>query len=325
MKELIQNFPVQLQEALSISEKFIFSATNIKNVVITGLGGSGIGGTFAQEYVCNIAKVPIIVNKSYELPTFINENTLVIVSSYSGNTEETIRCYHQAIEKKCQIVSITSGGQIKTLSEQNNTSVVLIPPGFPPRTCLGYSFVQVLNILNQSKIISDDWVEEIKDAIQLLKTEQENIKALAENIAKKIFKTIPVIYTLSSEALAIRLRQQLNENSKILCWHHIIPEMNHNELVGWKIINGEHSVLAILTSFDLKENKRRYEICKEIISKFNIPIIEIVAKGRSKLEQWMYVVHLSDWVSYYLSILNNVDAVEVSVIDHLKNELAKMH
>jgi glucose/mannose-6-phosphate isomerase len=198
-----------------------------------------------------------------------------------------------------------------------------LPKGFPPRTCLGYSFVAVLSILNKLNFISSDWKNEIEESISLLKKEQNDIRQQAKDIVQQIQKTFPIIYTLHSEALAIRLRQQLNENSKMLCSHHIIPEMNHNEIVGWKCLNAQHTVIAIRTDFDLPQNIKRFLFCKKVFTELNVPVIEMIAKGNSLLAQWMYIVHLSDWISYELAILNNVDPVEVNVIDKLKNELQK--
>lgn len=325
MQEFITNFPKQLSEALDIAEKSQFSLNKFKiqNVIITGMGGSGIGGTFAQEYASEYSPLPIIVNKSYHLPKFVNKHSLIIASSYSGNTEETLSCVEDALKSEAKIVAITSGGKLDQLCREKQLPVVNIPKGYPPRTCLGYSFVQVLNILSYFNLVPTNWIKDIENAIQLLNNYQNDIRDQAKLIAEQIFQTFPIIYSLQSEALAIRLRQQLNENSKILCSHHIIPEMNHNELVGWRKLTAKHSVISILTNFDLEQNKKRYIFCKSIFEKYNVPVIELNAKGNSLLEQWLYIVHLSDWISYELAVLNEVDAVEVKVIDALKNVLSK--
>lgn len=295
MEEYIKNFPSQLLDAIQIAESFQWTPQKkINNVIITGMGGSGIGGTLAQEYTASISQYAIITNKSYHLPAFADSNTLLIASSYSGNTEETLSCLSDAIQKNCQIIGITSGGKLEEECKNKHYPVIIIPKGFPPRTCLGYSFVQILNIFSKANITNDKWKQEIKDAAYLLTQEYNAIRSAAKQIAQQIHKTYPVIYTLDSEALAIRLRQQLNENSKILCSHHSIPEMNHNEILGWKCINAKHSVICILTDFDLLQNKKRYYFCKDVFHKHNVPIIELKAKGKTKLEQWMYVIHLSD-------------------------------
>lgn len=323
MDKYILNFPEQLESGLQIAEQFQFTTSQkITNVVISGMGGSGIGGTFAYEYAFAQSPVPILVNKSYHLPEFINDNTLVILSSYSGNTEETLSCLNDAVRKNAIIIGITSGGKLEVLSHQHPFPIIKLPQGFPPRTCLGYSLVAVLSILEKARIISDKWKSEIKEAIEILKQHQNDIRALSQKMAQQIHSTFPIIYSLHSEALAVRLRQQLNENSKVLCCHHIIPEMNHNEIVGWKNLSCQHSVISILTDFDLDANRKRYAFCKKVFEQFNVPIIELKAKGHSLLAQWVYIVHIADWISYELALLNNADPIEVKVIDQLKSELS---
>ncbi len=322
MNEYIANFPTQLTEALHLANKFSFNPHNdIQNIVISGMGGSGIGGTFAQEYAFSFSSIPIFINKSYHLPNFINEHSLVIASSYSGNTEETLNCFHDAVEKHAQMIGITSGGKLEKYCQQHHYPFIIIPDGFPPRTALGYSLVQILNIFSLLNLIPSEWKKEIQVSADLLTKEQNNIRTLAREIAKQLFNTFPIIYSLHSEAIAIRLRQQLNENSKILCSHHMIPEMNHNELVGWRLLHSKHTVLCFLTDFDLDQNRRRYAFCKQIFIQHQIPVIELKAKGGNILPQWMYLIHLSDWISYELALLNHADPVEVKVIDQLKQTL----
>ncbi len=326
MLDYIQNFPNQLEQSIEIFERSDFKKVDLKsirNVVITGMGGSGIGGTFASEYVSSFSQIPIVVNKSYQLPAFVDSHTLVVASSYSGNTEETLQCVEQALQKKAPLVAITSGGKLKQLAHQHDFLVIELPGGFPPRTCLGYSFVQLLGIFERLGILSEEWKKRIQSAAQLLRHQQADIRERAQLVAKKIHKTFSIIYSLQSEALAWRLRQQLNENSKVLCSHHIIPEMNHNEIVGWRVLNTSHSVLVFLTSADLPQNRKRYTFCKAVFEKYGVPVIELVGVGNDLLEEWMYLVHWSDWISYELAQLNSVDAVEVKVIDDLKNYLNK--
>jgi glucose/mannose-6-phosphate isomerase len=159
MQEYIMNFPKQLEDALSIAQTFHLTLDKnpIHNVVITGMGGSGIGGTFAQEYASEYSPLPIVVNKSYHLPKFVNKHSLVIASSYSGNTEETLSCVEDALNSEAQIVAITSGGKLDQLCREKQLPVVRIPKGYPPRTCLGYSFIQVLNILSYFNLVPFSW------------------------------------------------------------------------------------------------------------------------------------------------------------------------
>ncbi len=325
MKTLVQNFTAQLKNSMSIAEKAIISKSpGIQNVVITGLGGSGIGGTIISELVADHCKVPIIVNKDYFLPSFVNENTLLIVSSYSGNTEETLSALNDAISKKAIIVAVTSGGKVLELARQHQFDFIEIPGGFPPRSCIGYSLVQLIKILVEKGLANKNLFNDLSAAITLLDQENENIRAEAKSIARRLKDRIPVIYNLGTcEGTVVRFRQQINENSKMLCWHHTFPEMNHNELVGWTTKNDNLVVITFHTAFDYDRTKKRYAVCKPIFEKYASAVIDIFAKGKSKLEQFLYLINIGDWISCEIADLRGIDPVEVKVIDHLKGELAK--
>lgn len=325
MKELVESFTTQLKTAKQIAEKAIVTqGNNISNVVITGLGGSGIGGTIITELVDN-CPVPVIINKGYFLPTFVNETTLVIVSSYSGNTEETLQAFQDALSKKTQIICVTSGGKILELAKQNHLEFIEIPGGFPPRSCIGYSLIQLIKIFVAKGLASKNLMAEIDASIHLLDAEKNNIKSEAQQIATKLLNKIAVLYSLGScEGVSVRFRQQINENSKALCWHHVFPEMNHNELVGWTEVNKNLCVVTFHTSFDYDRNKKRYAVCKPVFDKYANEVIDIYAKGNSKLEQFMYLINIGDWISCYIADLKKIDPVEVNIIDHLKKELSKI-
>lgn len=325
MKALVQNFTNQLKEAKIIADKAIISSSkNIQNIVITGLGGSGIGGTIISELVSDSCTLPIIINKDYFLPAFVNENTLLIVSSYSGNTEETLSAMQQAISKKAQIACITSGGKVLELAKQHQFDFIEIPGGNPPRSCIGYSLVQLIKVLVAKDFADKTLFSDLEKAIALLDKENAAIKIESQKIAEKLLNKITVIYSLGTcEGAVVRFRQQINENSKMLCWHHVFPEMNHNELVGWTEKNDDLVVVTFHTSFDYNRTKKRYEVCKPIFEKYSSGVLDITAKGESKLEQFLYLINIGDWISCDIADLRGIDPVEVNVINHLKGELAK--
>jgi glucose/mannose-6-phosphate isomerase len=327
MKNLVANFSKQMQEAIKIGEnaKITPAKAPLQNVVITGLGGSGIGGSLISEIVSKTATIPILVNKDYFLPGFVNENSLVIVSTYSGNTEETLSCFEQAIARKAKIVVITSGGKALEMAKQNGADWVVIPGGNPPRSCLGYSSIQLFYILHKLQIIPAGFAEELQKSIALLDTEEENIKELAGTIAKQLIDKMPVIYSdASMEAVAIRFRQQINENAKMLCWHHVLPEMNHNELVGWTEKHQDIFVIFIRNTSDFFRTQKRMEICKEILQQYTPHSIDIWSKGDSAIENAYYHIHLGDWISVLIAEIKNIDVSEIKVIDFLKNALSKI-
>lgn len=326
MKKLVLDFPIQLQEALIIGKnhKFIAPVAEFSNVVVTGLGGSGIGGSIVQNYVFDKIKVPFIVNKDYFLPAFVNKKSLVIVCSYSGNTEETLMAMQQAKKAKATIICVTSGGKVAEFSSAKHLDCILVPAGMPPRACLGYSLVQILYILSYFGMIGNGFEKEIKTSIKQLKADENEIQKKANTFAKKIFGKLPIIYSAASmEGVAIRFRQQLNENSKMLGWQGAIPEMNHNELVGWRDSASDKVVILLRNNDDYERVQTRMEINKKIFKKYTSNVVEIYSEGKSYFEQAFYLIHLTDWISVILADMRELDATEVKVIDFLKGSLAK--
>lgn len=326
MKELIENFPNQLREAIQIGlHAKLTTPKKVSNVFISGLGGSGIGGTIVSELTFFESAIPITVGKGYFIPEFVTRNSLVIISSYSGNTEETIHCLNLALKREARIVCITSGGKIAEIAKKKKKDLILIPGGKPPRACLGYSFTLLLFILSHYRIIRNRFRVHLKSSIELIEKEREDIISEAKKVASNLYGKTPVVYaTTYFESVAMRFRQQLNENAKVLCGHHVIPEMNHNELVGWASGSNKISVVILRDRDEYERNNTRIEISKEVISKYTPHITEIWSKGKSQIEKAIYFIHLVDWVSFFLSEMRKVDAMEVNVIDHLKKELAKI-
>lgn len=327
MDQLITKFPAQLKEALEIGEAASVRPHHfqLNKAIMCGMGGSGIGGAFVADIIADECTCPYIVNSSYTLPTYVDKFTLVVVSSYSGNTEETIVSLEQAITKGAKIVCIASGGKIKEIAQSHDLDFIELPSGWPsPRACLGFSLVQQLFILHKLGLISRSSIDSIKTASDLLNFEQDDIKIKAEKLAYLLSNKMPVLYTADRlESVAIRWRQQLNENSKILCWHHVIPEMNHNELVGWKHKQNDVTVIFLRYKDDSRKNQIRMDLTKQIVTPLAQNVIEIYAKGQTLAEKMMYMTHLGDWVSWYLSLNQNVDASEIQVIEFLKTELEK--
>ncbi len=327
MNDLVQNFPQQLNEAIQIGEKAVLTKgkNSIRNVVITGLGGSGIGGTIVSEVVASNCTVPILVNKDYFLPAFVDEHTLVIVSSYSGNTEETLQAMNQALNMKAKVVCVTSGGTVAELAKKEKLDLILIPAGMPPRACLGYSLTQLFYVLDGLELISMSFRDELNSTVKLLEKEQKAIQEEAMAISEFLLNKIPILYISDGyNGVATRFRQQINENSKMLCWHNILPEMNHNELVGWTENHHNCAVLLMRNESDFGRTQARMEISKEVFAKYTPHTRELWSKGNSQLECSLYLIHLTDWVSCFLADKRKVDSSEINIINHLKGELAKI-
>ena len=327
MNDYINDFSNHLREAIEIANNTTLSpyTKEIRNILICGLGGSGIGGTIVSDIISSKVNIPIAATKDYSIPNFVNEHTLVIANSYSGNTEETLYALEKCQARGAEIAVITSGGKLKTIAEENKYNKIIIPGNQPPRAMFGYAFTELFFMLNHYRIIDDSFKSDFDKAIILIDTEKADIQKQAMDLAKKMYKQTPVIYVAKGfEGVAVRFRQQLNENSKMLGWHNVVPEMNHNELLGWRTNVDDLAVVYFRNKCDYDRNQIRMDINKKVISKFTSNITEIWSKGDSLIENSLYHISVGDWTSWYLSEMNNVDAIEIDVIDFLKGELAKI-
>lgn len=324
MRKYLNQFINQLKEALVIGNNTSFNISDkrIDNVLICGLGGSGIAGVMISKLFASHIKVPIIMNNDYNIPGFVNENTLVIVSSYSGNTEETLSSMEKCIERGAEIACITSGGKVKEIAEANNCNVIILPGGNPPRACFAYSLVSQHFIFENYNLISDSWRNEVTNAIDLLERENETIMNQADAIATKLIDKITVVYASDEyQGVAVRFCQQIAENSKMLCWNNKFPEMNHNEIVGWCSENKKLAVVFLEFDDDFHRIQKRMELTKDVVGQYASSVSSINAKGSSKLEKVLYQVYLTDWVTVLNSEKRNVDSIEIEAILDLKRKL----
>jgi glucose/mannose-6-phosphate isomerase len=268
----------------------------------------------------------VVVSKGYQAPAWINKNTLAICSSYSGNTEETLSTLEQLHHTGAKIVCIASGGKLIEIAKAKGYDYVQLPGGWSsPRACLGYSVVAQLGVFRAAKLIPGKVLSQVAGAQKLLKRDQTSIQKHARKIAGFLTGKTPVLYIADHmEAVAVRWRQQINENAKMLCWHHVIPEMNHNELVGWRDQRADVAVIWLRNHDDYSRTAIRTDINKEIVEHYTQTSIELYSKGKNLIEKALWLVHLGDWVSVYLAELRNVDPVEIKVIDFLKGDLAKV-
>lgn len=326
MKQLILQFPKQLQDAVKIAQQAALHEhdQDIHHVVIAGLGGSGIGGTIIQDYAKTRSTLPITVTKDYDLPLFVNEHTLIIACSYSGTTEETLVVTKQAAQKGAKIVCISSGGTLGERATQHARDWIQIPGSMPPRACIGYSLVQQIAICNFFGVFHNDRVNEIQEAIQLLWQTSQDCQTQTTELADKIFDKHIIIYATSDkEWLITRIRQQCNENSKALCHHHVVPEMNHNELVGRWGGSDKYAVLRIHTKSDHERSSYRIQLNQEVIKKYTPYQYDIIAQGTNYRSELFYVIHLTDLLSIAIAEKKWVDPIDIKVINQLKSALAQ--
>ncbi|MFQ6113220.1 MAG: bifunctional phosphoglucose/phosphomannose isomerase [bacterium] len=328
----ILKFPEQLQHAqtLSKSVEIAFEADRILNICVTGMGGSAMSGDIVRTYLSDVLKIPIFVNRYYSLPNFVDEHSLVIVTSYSGDTEETLEAYDVAGARHAKIICVTSGGLLGEKAKFDRHPIYLIPTGYPPRSALGYLTVPILYSLH-SMALTPNPEADILESVTLLERLAEQYHPnsednLAKEISYKLKDKIPLIYASVSrfEAVAFRWKTQLSENSKVLAFYNSFPELNHNEIMGWgplREINRNFQVICLKDRDDHPKVKQRMSVTKEILEKKTAPIIEVESQGNSLLARILSLVFLGDMVSFYLAILNQVDPTPVKNIDYLKQRL----
>jgi glucose/mannose-6-phosphate isomerase len=301
----------------------------IDSVVVTGMGGSAISADLFLNFFKDELKIPLIVNRSYSLPNFINKNSLLIVSSYSGNTEETISVFNSALKTKCRIVCITTGGKIEAMAKKNKVPVVKILPGFQPRYALGLSFFSLLRVLSKIKIVSvkpglvNSIIKLYKEKARLYSKE----KNPALTYAEEILGYIPVIYSAEgiTSSVGYRLKSQFNENSKLLAFHNVIPEMNHNEIVGWESFEEKQFQAKVINIIDKEypsRIKKRFEIVNELFAQSKAGVINLESKEKSFKIRLMDLIFLCDWITYYTAVLRGCDPSEIRNIDLLKERLS---
>ncbi len=303
-------------------------------IAILGMGGSAIGGDLLAALMAPTAKVPVGVVRGYDLPAWVDEDTLVIASSYSGNTEETLSGFRQALERGAAVVALTTNGTLERLALDNNVPVVVFPGGGQPRAALGYSLILLLGIV-QSLGYFRLPAEARAEAAQVL----ESLSAAyspkvpeAENPAKQYARMAygRIVFTLGSGHLvpvARRWKTQLNENSKQWAAYDEMPELNHNAIVGTRAPKdlGEHVLIVSLESpADHPRVKARWEITAEIFRRSGLPHLRLHAPGEHPFTQMMGLIHLGDFITVYLAFLNGHDPSEIDNINYLKAELAKL-
>lgn len=326
MHNLISAFPSNLKEAVEIAKKNSLKKTypDFNNILICGLGGSGIGGKLVANWFANELEIPVNICQDYTIPNYVNAKTLVIACSYSGNTEETLSTVNESKSKGASIIAITSGGILAELCAENKYEVILIPGGNPPRTQLGFSIVQLTHILSELNLIKKNTIDLFNVASEFLAEEELLIHEEAKKLAEFINGKELIIYSdAKDEAIAIRARQQFNENAKILCSHHVIPEMNHNELVGWAGGREDHAVVFLHTGNVHAQNEKRFEFSKNVITSKTENIFNLNAQGNNLLVKSLFLIHVIDWASLYLAEMKNIDAIEISVIMNLKKSLVQ--
>lgn len=340
MMGLVTEFPTQCHDAVRIGAGFqppTLSNRPIDNIVVTGLGGSAIGGDLLRCLVDADGDAPLIVNRDYSLPGFVGRESLVIAASYSGSTEETIAAYEQARVRRAQVVCVTSGGELAERAQADEVPVCLIPGGQPPRASTGYMFFPMLYILIQRglfyRALSGD-MDETLLTLERLRVEYGPETPLERNPAKQLALALhgrlPVFYGAHSYSgvVAYRWKCQFNENGKLHAFANVFPEMNHNEILAWTNSATQAGNWTVVYLRDPQERAestrigRRVEITRDIIGQA-ADNHEVWAVGKSLLCRMFSLMFLGDCASVYAAYLAGSDPTAIPGIEQLKLQMSQ--
>jgi len=337
MLDILLALPDQCRRASAIANTFKVPTgfRNFNKIVFFGMGGSGIGGEIIKSCLEFKAKIPVEVNRDYTVPAFVDKNTLSFVCSYSGNTEETLSAYRAIKNTGAKVIMITSGGKLSNIACKDNVSCLLIPKGIPPRTAIGHMVIIPLAILSKLGFIKNV-KSDISRTVKLLESLRDKSlspdikvpKNIAKALAKKLYNRFVIIYGSDDNlgGVVTRWKQDLNENSKILCLNHTFPEMNHNEITGWEDVRNIAKDFAIIFLRDRLEHPRvakRIKVSKALIRKKAKLIIDVESVGKSLLERVFSLIYIGTFTSFYLAILNGIDPTPVDNVTYLKKQLGK--
>lgn len=336
MGQAVAGLPEQCAEASRIGQEApVPEVAGVKQVVVAGIGGSAIGADLLRGYTEGEIKVPFLVVRGYHLPAFVGRETLVVASSYSGNTEETLSCYGEARERGARMFAIASGGEVERRAKADGVPFCRIPGGYSPRAALGYSFVPLLVALSRAGLLRDRG-EDLAEAVQVMQEQRGELgpeTPAADNPAKQLAERLhgrfPFFYGAApwSSVAAYRWKGQMNENAKNLSHSNALPELNHNETVGWEFpeaLTAQVEVVLLRDREDHPKVQKRFEVTSTIMRPHVSGITEVWSRGSSVLARLFSLIYHGDFTSYYLALLNGVDPTPVKVIDYLKGELARV-
>lgn len=337
MRARIAEFPHQCVLAWEQSQQLTLPPDlgAVSAITVVGMGGSAIGGALVQGLLADQCDIPITVVRDYALPASVQgPSDLVIASSYSGNTEETLSCFEQAQARNARTLAITTGGKLSDLALQADAPVVHFEYESQPRAALGYSFTLLLGVIHQLELVRD-YSDDVREAADVMNSWQEEIGIdlpRARNRAKQLAETIvgglPIAYGAGFlAAVANRWKTQFNENAKQWAFFEVLPELNHNAVVGFGIPDAVRdlcTVLVLRSAADPKRIQERWDVTLELLSREGVKAEEIYGRGRSALAQMMSLIHFGDYVSFYVALLNQVDPTPVESIAFLKERLADL-
>lgn len=334
MLDRIRELPIQVLEAWDAVQGLELPASYgaTAHVAVLGMGGSAIGGDLAGSLARPTCAVPLSVLRDYDLPAWVDQNTLVIASSYSGNTEETLSAFAQARERGCKLVAITTGGKLAAAAEAAGAPVFRVGYQAQPRAALGYSLTPLVGILQLVGLL-DDQTPAITEAAQVMQGLQREIdhavpesRNEAKQMARRLHGQVVVVYGAGVlTEVARRWKGQINENAKTWAFFESFPELNHNAVLGYehpRDLSGRLAVVILASASDRPRVTIRQRVTKELLEQSGIAVEHVAARGERPLAQMLSAIHYGDYVSFYLALLNGVDPSHINAINYLKDVLS---
>ncbi len=298
-------------------------------LIVAGMGGSAIGGEILKSYLAVDGKTPVVVCRGYTLPGYVGPGAAVVVSSYSGNTAEALSCYEMALERKAHVACITSGGELRSRARNLSIPLVELPPGYPPRAAVGYSFAALLALAWRLGLCeaNPEAVGECSGELRKLRgiySEPDSSENTAMFIAKSLLDVTPLLYCAGElKAVGLRWKNQICENSKKMAYASLLPEMSHNDIMGWEVPDGslKAGVLFLRDSGEHPRVSARFPLIQEIIRDRAAFCGEYWGSGSSLLSRLFSLILLGDYASVYLALLRGLDPTPIATIDGLKSRL----
>ncbi len=294
-------------------------------IIYSGLGGSAISADLALNMLREEIKVPLQINRNYGLPLWLDSRWPVILTSYSGNTAETLSALEIARKRGCSVVCVTSGGKLLRIAEKDSLPLIQLPAGYQPRYALYLMMVALLRLLRAMEAIPDQekTIDSIHELLVIRGEEYSRNGNGTLDAARKIHGSIPVIYSAAgyTNGVGMRFKSQLNENSKVHAFHNIIPEMNHNEITGWQYVDGKNDPFSCISIIDREYPepiRARFSVTRELLAGQNVPVIELTSDRSDLPGRIIDLVYTCDWVSYYLALLNGRDPGNIDFIEAVK-------
>lgn len=318
MKQILLDFPKQFTEGHEITKDFVNPYKGIKKVMVVGMGGSALPGDFLKMYLSE-DNVKVSVARDYKIRKAISKDTVVFVSSYSGNTEETIEALEQLIHEKAHIIVLASGGKLVELAQQNNLPLILVPKGMQPRCATGYFFTIMVSVLEKMEIVR----EKKNSIVQMAHDLSPRIDhTYLQQLAKRIKGKVPIVYGSEDFLFVVRnIKIKFNENSKTQSFFNVFPELNHNEMVGYTNLLMTPFFILFQKRNDHKRVIKRMEIFTELMKEKGLETERISLTGESILEWIFEASHIGDWLSYYLALEYGIDPEPVDMVEDFKKRM----